>query len=213
MEGGIATVKPITSTEAPEHDVVLNNVDAVLDNLLDDLTAIEGLALAHETGLKTIKVIKNKGLEGISKDLQEVSKMFIPSKILNKVKVILSDKATEIVDIDSSGKAVSSKLKRILPKALRKVVKAFADALKDPAYSALGKLIKKTLKQYPIIGQHVSKRGDISYSSNLRKYTLEELGFIEEMFNYLSNNTRHYAKYVIDRVLRVDGSPRKYKRN
>lgn len=70
----------------------------------------------------------------------------MPSKILNKVKVILSDKVTEIVNIDSSSKAISSKLKRILPKALYKVVKAFVDALKDTAYSALGKLIKKTLK-------------------------------------------------------------------
>lgn len=213
VEGGIATVEPVTSTEAPEHDVVLDNVDAVLDNLPDDLTAVEGLALAHETGLETIEVIKNKGLEGMSKDLQEVGKMFVPSKISNKVKVILSDKATEVVDIDSSGKAVSSKPKRILPEALRKVVKAFADALKDPAYSASGKLIKKTLKQHPIIGQHVSKRGDISHGSDLRKYTPEELGFTEEMFNYLSNNTRHHAKYVIDGVSRVDGSPRKYKRN
>lgn len=60
-------------------------MDAVLDNLPDDLTAAEGPALAHEAGLEKIDVIKNKGLEGMSEDLQEVGKMFVPSKVSNKV--------------------------------------------------------------------------------------------------------------------------------
>jgi hypothetical protein len=121
----------------------------------------------------------------------------------------LSDKATEIVDIDSSGKAVSSKSKRILPEPLRKAVKAFADALTDPAYSSSGKVIKKTLKHHPVIGQHVNKRDDNGHGSDLRKYTAEELEFTTEMLEYLSSNLRHHAKFTIDGVSRVDGSPRK----
>jgi len=201
------------ATEA-EADVVDLDLENLTNNLPDDLTAAEGLALAHEKGLEQIDVIRKKGMEGMSKELKKVGSLFVASKTSNKVKVLMSKTNTEIVDIDSSsGKAISSKPKKVLPEEIRKVVQAFKEALKDPLYSEGGKITKKNLRQHPLIGRHVTARGDISFSSALRKYTAEELGFTTEMFDYLSNNIRHHAKFTLDGVSRVDGSPRKYKRN